>query len=520
MKKRILKLAVFLLLSLALLMMMACTSEDCVSCVEWSFGCIGDTFKEHEHKLDHREAREPTCQYIGVKEHWYCSGCKKYFEDEAATREIIYGNVYIERISHKMFYHEKIEPTCTSTGLEEYYLCTQCNGTFSNSSGNSEKTPKVLPMKAHDVISVDEEPYKCTEDGVKAHYTCTVCHGLFADEAATRTVTDEELAIPAAHRISTAWSYDDTQHWHDVECEHKELIEKFDHDYSGEDTEVCTVCIYRKPSEGLAYSVDESAGTAKLTGIGTFKGKVLNIPATYQGNPVTAIGESAFADNTDIVSVYLPNSIKEIGGNAFLNCQSITYVSLPIGLTSIGDGAFKNCTALENIFVPSSLITIGNSAFYGCSVLSSFRFGKNLVSIGDSAFYGCSKLKTAELPDGLTSIGNGAFKHCTALTKVTLTKEAKLKSIGDQAFYNCYNITEFVIPLGLQSIGSQAFYYCAALKRIGIPYAVSVIGSQAFNVRDLHIYTTVAGRPAGWASNWADNYEVNVHWGQYGVMDD
>ena len=53
----------------------------------------------------------------------------------------------------------------------------------------------------------------------------------------------------------------------------------------------------------------------------------LNIPSTYNGKPVTAIGESGFSSNRigwtepdlpDITSVTIPSSIKTIGSYAFI----------------------------------------------------------------------------------------------------------------------------------------------------------------------------------------------------------
>jgi len=40
------------------------------------------------HSLIHMEAKAATCTEDGNIEYWYCTLCKKYFEDEAATREI------------------------------------------------------------------------------------------------------------------------------------------------------------------------------------------------------------------------------------------------------------------------------------------------------------------------------------------------------------------------------------------------------------------------------------------------
>ncbi len=75
--------------------------------------------------------------------------------------------------------------------------------------------------------------------------------------------------------------------------------------------------------------------------------KKLTIPdKDYSGNPVTAIGDSAFAGNTTITSVNLPASLTQIGAQAFEGCSSLESVNTPNSVTTIGKAAFKNCTKL------------------------------------------------------------------------------------------------------------------------------------------------------------------------------
>ncbi|HNX04498.1 MAG TPA: leucine-rich repeat protein, partial [Opitutales bacterium] len=51
----------------------------------------------------------------------------------------------------------------------------------------------------------------------------------------------------------------------------------------------------------------------------------VTIPATIDGNPVTAIGASAF-----------------------YNCDSLTGISIPASVTAIGASAFRDCSGLTN----------------------------------------------------------------------------------------------------------------------------------------------------------------------------
>jgi len=49
--------------------------------------------------------------------------------------------------------------------------------------------------------------------------------------------------------------------------------------------------------------------------------KEVRIPPSIQNNPVTGIGEKAFRDNKNIISVIIPNGVISIGYEAFFGCQ-------------------------------------------------------------------------------------------------------------------------------------------------------------------------------------------------------
>ena len=50
----------------------------------------------------------------------------------------------------------------------------------------------------------------------------------------------------------------------------------------------------------------------------------LVIPATYNGKPVTGIGQSAFASCTGLTGVTIPSSVTDIGFYAFNGCSQLT----------------------------------------------------------------------------------------------------------------------------------------------------------------------------------------------------
>ena len=291
---------------------------------------------------------------------------------------------------------------------------------------------------------------------------------------------------------------------------------------------------------------------------------VLEIPSTYQGKPVTAIGSEAFRDRTDIVgSVLIPDSVTTIDESAFEGCSALTSINIPDGVTSIRRYAFSGCSSLTEITIPDGVASIGDNAFEGCSALTSVNIPDGVTSIGRYAFSGCSSLTEITIPDGVTSIGDNAFSGCSSLTNIDLP--ATLKSIGDFAFASCSNLTEIIIPEGvttlnagtfanctnlsgvslpstLKTIESEknthgVFESCVSLTKITIPDGVTSIGRQALEectgltsilipesvisiedsifdyCFDLIVYCEVSSEPEGWDEDWLGFYGSDVFWG-------
>ena len=84
----------------------------------------------------------------------------------------------------------------------------------------------------------------------------------------------------------------------------------------------------------------------------------LVIPSTYNGLPVTAIGDGAFRDCTSLISITIPDSVTQIGAYAFDTCSSLTSITIPDSVTSIGQYAFRGCSGLNKINLPYRFYSI------------------------------------------------------------------------------------------------------------------------------------------------------------------
>lgn len=81
---------------------------------------------------------------------------------------------------------------------------------------------------------------------------------------------------------------------------------------------------------------------------------------------VVGIGNEAYKDNLEIVSVNLPESIQSIGVEAFANCSNIMAVVFGEGLRTISSRAFANCQSLAAVtFLSTEIPDVADDAFTG-----------------------------------------------------------------------------------------------------------------------------------------------------------
>ncbi|OUV18835.1 MAG: hypothetical protein CBC46_00670, partial [Verrucomicrobiaceae bacterium TMED86] len=158
----------------------------------------------------------------------------------------------------------------------------------------------------------------------------------------------------------------------------------------------------------------------------------LVIPATIEGNPVTSIGDSAFAECTNLTSITIPESVNSIGNLVFVSCrslESINVINSNLNFRDVNGVLFD--AEMETLLrypagkkdlsynIPDSVTSIGVDAFADCANLTSITIPDSVTSIDDYAFYECRSLTSITIPDSVTSIDDYAFYECRSLTSIT-----------------------------------------------------------------------------------------------------
>lgn len=200
------------------------------------------------------------------------------------------------------------------------------------------------------------------------------------------------------------------------------------------------------------------------------------------GNGKSNCNASCFSGCKNLVTLNLGNGITDIPASMFQNCSSLTNVSLGSTLENIGASAFEGTNITGDTPLPATIKTIGKRAFANLTKMTGeLVFTDNLVSVGDRAFSGCSGITGVVLTPNLVTTGTYVFENCTGITS-SVTIPSGATKISDGLFTGCTGITEVVMNNDITSIGSSAFKGCSSIKNdVVVPDTCTVIGSYAFS---------------------------------------
>ena len=140
-----------------------------------------------------------TCIAGGMKAHYKCTVCGKYFdENKNETTEEALKTPISPYYGHSFgFWVEEQYATCQAPGRKGYKHCSICNKDYDAS--NKEITDWVIPVNpdGHELGDlVAEVPATCKDTGVKAHRDCRLC-GKNCDPITRKEIAD--LTIPTTN---------------------------------------------------------------------------------------------------------------------------------------------------------------------------------------------------------------------------------------------------------------------------------------------------------------------------------
>ena len=278
------------------------------------------------------------------------------------------------------------------------------------------------------------------------------------------------------------------------------------------------------------------------------------VPAEINDQPVIAIKEGVFANNSSITSVVFDGTFENYTEKMFAGCSSlksltisgvfdkalwwlfgdgassvpasfteisfalnsnyidgsmfknwgylaehiITYI-IPYGVTRVENKEYSGWEELQSVVIPDNVIYIGDNAFAYCYNLTNIVISNCVTNIGAYAFYQCKSLTSVIIPNSVTSIEYYAFCGCSSLMNVIISNN--VISIGRSVFYDCTSLTSVTIPDGVTSIEEELFKNCSSLISLTIPNSVSDIDYTAFAGCNKNLYVKKGG--IIYVDNWA-----------------
>lgn len=114
------------------------------------------------------ERKDPTCTEKGNIEYWYCEACRKYFQDEALTKELKQEETILPATGHNLTKVDEKKPTVDAAGNVEYWYCEVCNKYFSDEKAEHEITLEdtIIAKLPKFVSGANQEWTKGSKDGL------------------------------------------------------------------------------------------------------------------------------------------------------------------------------------------------------------------------------------------------------------------------------------------------------------------------------------------------------------------
>ena len=224
---------------------------------------------------------------------------------------------------------------------------------------------------------------------------------------------------------------------------------------------------------GIYYTLDTSNKTAKMTSLLNNISEIA-IPFSITSNSleyiITSIGERAFSNGTNLISITIPQSIREIGDYAFSGCTKLFEVycnaeTVPI----VSDLTFKNSNITNaTLYVPAGTKSLYNNA-------DGWKLFANIVekeAQNNNITFANPTVKAICVANWDTN-GDGELSEDEAAAVASLNK----------AFSNNREITSFDelrYFTGLTAVSDMDFFFCTSLVSMTLPKNLADVPETTF----------------------------------------
>ena len=139
-----------------------------------------------------------TCTTAGNSAYWSCSRCGKYFSDAEGEFEIAPDSWVIAATGHD--YGELIAEaaaTCTADGVKAHYECSVCRKFFDEDKKETTEAALKIAALGHDLKAHEAVAATCEEAGSSAYWSCERCGKYFSDAEGATEIAEDSWEIAA-----------------------------------------------------------------------------------------------------------------------------------------------------------------------------------------------------------------------------------------------------------------------------------------------------------------------------------
>lgn len=137
---------------------------------------------KQSHTLQAVPAKEATCTEPGNIAYWTCTKCGKFFSDANGATQVSLEDVIVYAAEHSALTEVSAKaPTCTEAGIKAHWHCTTCDKYYADASAKTEltKSETVDSALGHTVVIDPAVAPTYTSSGLTQGSHCSVCKEVF-----------------------------------------------------------------------------------------------------------------------------------------------------------------------------------------------------------------------------------------------------------------------------------------------------------------------------------------------------